>query len=212
MWHLKYLRMWLPGDSMQIRSVVFWALAGLAPAETVRAAGALQAGATSRLVMLASSGSARDSLAPVHASARPQGAIVREIDDPHNGDRWLLVRDPRHPAGPGLLLREDNARGGSPQIAIERRTEQAGQSDAEQNSAPLPEPAGEVEAAALVVHAGDRLVVEEHTAIIEARLEAVALGSASSGSPFNARLRIGGRVVRVLAVAAGRAVIQGQTP
>ena len=32
------------------------------------------------------------------------GEIVREIDDPHSGDRWLLVRDASHPGGPGLLL------------------------------------------------------------------------------------------------------------
>ena len=30
-----------------------------------------------------------------------RGEIVREIDDPHTGDRWLLVRDASHPGGPG---------------------------------------------------------------------------------------------------------------
>ncbi len=32
-----------------------------------------------------------------------------------------------------------------------------------------------------VIHPGDALVVEEHTAVVDARLEAVALGSAAAG-------------------------------
>src|SRR5271165_77041 len=44
------------------------------------------------------------SSAPVSASTFPGGEIIREIDDPRNGDRWLLVRDSNHPSGPGLLL------------------------------------------------------------------------------------------------------------
>ena len=30
--------------------------------------------------------------------------MVREIDDPHTGDRWKLMRDPVHPEGPGRLV------------------------------------------------------------------------------------------------------------
>jgi hypothetical protein len=33
-----------------------------------------------------------------------QGEVVREIDDPHTGQRWLLVRDGQQPGGPGRLL------------------------------------------------------------------------------------------------------------
>jgi len=35
--------------------------------------------------------------------ATESSQIVREIDDPHLGTRWLLMRDPVHPAGPGRL-------------------------------------------------------------------------------------------------------------
>jgi hypothetical protein len=49
------------------------------------------------------------------------------------------------------------------------------------------------------------VIVEEHTSVIDARLEAVALGSAAVGAEFKARLKIGGKVLRVVALAAGRA-------
>jgi hypothetical protein len=38
-------------------------------------------------------------------SAQPaSGEVVREIDDPHNGDRWLLLNDPSRPGGPGRMV------------------------------------------------------------------------------------------------------------
>jgi flagella basal body P-ring formation protein FlgA len=58
-----------------------------------------------------------------------------------------------------------------------------------------------------VIRAGDRLIVEENTAVVEARLEAVALGAAAPGSTFNVRLRIGGRVLRAVALGPGRAAL-----
>ena len=54
------------------------------------------------------------------------------------------------------------------------------------------------------------MVVEEHTAVVDARLEAVALGPAAIGSPFEVRLKIGGKVVRVVALAPGRAALAPQ--
>lgn len=109
------------------------------------------------------------------------GEIVREIDDPHTGARWLLVRDSTHPGGPGRLMLvrglREGVRSGEPGI----------------------------EPFLPVIHAGDRLIVEEHTAVVEARLEAVALGPAVVGSPLDARLKIGGNVVRIVALAPGRA-------
>jgi len=59
-----------------------------------------------------------------------------------------------------------------------------------------------------VIHAGDALVVEEHTAVVDARLEATALASAMAGSGFEARLKIGGKVVRVVALGPGRAELK----
>jgi hypothetical protein len=119
---------------------------------------------------------------PVPASI--SGEIVREIDDPHTGTRWLLMRDLSHPGGPGRLVPAANPR-----------------SEARPNE-PVAEPVRPV------IRAGDRLVVEEDTAVVSSRLEAVALGPATIGSSFDARLKIGGRVVRVLALATGRAAFK----
>jgi hypothetical protein len=120
----------------------------------------------------------------ISSSAVSGGEVVREIDDPRNGDRWLLMRDPKHPGGPGLLRLVSAAR---------FTTSQAGPSLAGQ---------------APIIRAGDRVLVEEKTAVAEARLEAVALGPAWQGSSFNVRLTIGGKVLRVLAAAAGRAALE----
>jgi hypothetical protein len=62
-----------------------------------------------------------------------------------------------------------------------------------------------------VIHAGDALIIEENSALVEARLEAVALGPAESGWAFNARLKIGGNVVRVVALGPGRAAFAPPT-
>jgi len=61
-----------------------------------------------------------------------------------------------------------------------------------------------------VIHTGDEVTVEEHSAVIDARLQAVALGSAAAGSELRVRLRIGGKVVDALALKPGRAVFAAE--
>ena len=56
-----------------------------------------------------------------------------------------------------------------------------------------------------MIRTGDALTAEEHTAVVDTRLEAVALESATKGARFKARLKIGGKVVRVIAISPGRA-------
>ena len=116
------------------------------------------------------------------------GEVLREIDDPATGDLWLLVRDPARPAGPGRLLL---VRHGT------RLTAGAGGKTLT--------PARVV--AQPIVRAGGQVLVEEHTPVVEARLEAVALEPAVQGAAFRARLTIGGTVVRVTAVSPGHAVL-----
>jgi hypothetical protein len=114
--------------------------------------------------------------APVEGPA----SAMREIDDPHSGTRWLLVKDEKHPGGPGRLMqlgRDDHAGLGGSRLAE----------------------------AAPIIHAGDRIVVEEHNDVVDAVLEATALGPARERGEFEARLRVGGRIVRVTAIAPGRA-------
>lgn len=132
---------------------------------------------------------------------KPPAQAVREIDDPNTGAHWLLLRDPGQNGGPGRLLLLGNAPGSNRKMA---RSEVLGPpgahdpSDTEESvSAPPP----------LVIRGGDRLVVEESTAVVEARLAAVALGPAAIGSRLRARLEIGGRVVRVVALGPGRAAL-----
>jgi len=120
------------------------------------------------------------------------GIVIREIDDSATGDRWLLVRDALNPAGPGRMVRVESA-GSESASGIQGERARKGA----QNPAAVP--------LRPVIHAGDAVIVEEHTSVVDARLEAVALGSAVVGAEFKARLKIGGKVVRAVALAAGRA-------
>jgi hypothetical protein len=162
---------------------VVMALAMAAPMVHAQAAPTADSG---HLVMISS-------LGPASVYPALSGDIVREIDDPHNGDRWLLIRDESHPAGPGLLKLVSVVGGGRMGPSLARQTTPA---------ADTPPP---------VIRAGDRVVVEENTAVVEAHLDAVAMGPACAGSVFNVRLSIGGRVVRVVASGRGRAVFQEET-
>jgi hypothetical protein len=132
-------------------------------------------------------GSMRPAAAIDQTALLSGGHLLREIVDPSTGDLWLLLRDPSHPAGPGRLVLA--RQGAGPLGKTGAGTVQ-----------PLPgsEPP--------IVHAGDALLVEEHTPVVDTRLEAVALGPAIKGRYFKARLKIGGKVVYVEAVAPGYAV------
>jgi hypothetical protein len=130
--------------------------------------------------------------APRPAANAPLGPVVREIDDGTTGDRWLLERDAAHPAGPGRLVRVETSGSGADQNS------RNGQG---QGGDRIPAPARR----RAVIHAGDAVIVEDHTAEADARLEAVALMPAAVGEEFSARMKAGGAVVRVVALAAGRA-------
>ncbi len=124
---------------------------------------------------------------PPETALDPGGAFLREIDDPFTGNLWLLLRDPDRPAGPARLV-----------LAGQRTSFQERKGNGPLPSAPVAEEP--------VIHAGDALLVEEHTPVADTRLEAVALGSAVKGACLRARLKIGGRVVKVEAVSPGHAV------
>jgi flagella basal body P-ring formation protein FlgA len=116
--------------------------------------------------------------------------IVREIDDPNTGDYWLLVRNDQIPGGPGRLVLAAAHRNASDGAALPAARLSAGEAEF------LP-----------VIRTGDRLIVEEHTARVDAVLEARALNPAAPGAMFDVRLRIGGRVVRAVALGPGRATL-----
>lgn len=120
--------------------------------------------------------------------------IVREIDDPHNGTRWLLIRNSDHPAGPGVLMMVSDGATGTRQRKSDGATL-----------------AIDAQALSPVIRAGERLIVEESTPVVEARLEAVSLGPAAVGSPLDVRLKVGGKVVRAVALGPGRAALRAET-
>jgi hypothetical protein len=158
----------------------------------------------SAMVMISSTG-------PNAVAMRDGGEIVREIDDPHTGARWLLVRDSIHPGGPGRMILAFAPQGqalnilgngiGNAARSDARIAAQSGHEQMLAGSGP----------AQPVIRAGDRLIVEENTAVVEARLEAVALNPAAIGSGLNVRLAIGGKVVRAVAVAPGRAAFVAES-
>jgi len=147
---------------------------GLALALVLPSAGQTGKAGTSAAVQAASA----------RAAMQAPGEVFCEIDDPHSGERWLLLRDPRHPGGPGRL--EMSGRREHVQV------EAAGANAVSPVNTPI-------------IRAGDLLIVEEHTAVVDARLEAVALGTTAKGAAFKARLKIGGKVVRAVALGHGRA-------
>jgi len=138
------------------------------------------------------------SSAPVQAQEQAAGEVVREIDDPHTGDRWLLLRDPSRPGGPGRMVLASAGLG---------RSRQGEPGDAQPPAALAVERTRSMP----VIHTGDRLIVEEDNAVVAARLEAVALGPALSGAPLDVRLTIGGNVVRAAALGPGRAAFALET-
>jgi hypothetical protein len=126
-----------------------------------------------------------------NAQVEKHTGVVREIDDPHTGDRWMLVRDPVHPGGPGRLV-------------LASRMNVIGH---EKSAAAYGTPASARSSVPPVIHAGDKLIVEEHTAMVDARLEGTALGPAIGGAFLRVRLSIGGKVVRAKAVGPALAVL-----
>jgi len=123
---------------------------------------------------------------PTPTPVGPDRLVLRQIEDPSTLDLWLLMRDPSRPAGPARLV-----------LARQGTSIREVISGVPAQSLSVPE--------LPVIHPGDALMVEEHTAVVDARLEAVALEPAMKSAQFNARLKIGGQVVRVVAVSPGRA-------
>lgn len=130
------------------------------------------------------------------------GQVLRIIDDPGTGHRWLLLSDESHPGGPGRLVLSGDE---SIQTA---RTQDAGVSAHADAASPISPTISSQLASPLagpVIRAGDHLSVEQHTAVADVQLTATALGPAAKGSTFNIRLEIGGRVMRAIAEGPGRA-------
>ncbi len=162
------------------------------------------AATASRAQVLTSSGSA----GAAGSQANPSGDVLREIVDPNNGYRWLLVRQNTLPGGPGRLV----LMAGHRESGVQLQQAQSIGTQLRAQSSSQPDLQSSLSAPALpVIRSGDRLTVEEHTAHVDAVLEARALGAAAAGAVLEARLTIGGSVVRVVALGPGRASMQPET-
>jgi hypothetical protein len=130
-------------------------------------------------------------LSPVESAP---ASCVREILDRSNGNRWILQHNRTGSAGPGRMILITSsaspiASGSREKVPSPKRRGVAW---------PTPAP---------IIRAGERLIVEEHTAMVEASLEAIALGQATTGAVLVVRLKVGGKTVKAIARAPGRAVI-----
>ena len=125
---------------------------------------------------------------------RPVSDVLRQIDDPGAHGIWLLTRDPVHPAGPGRMVWVPD------RIRLQEGSGIAATPGDSAQKVSRP-----------VILAGDRIVVEEETPVVDARLAAKALNPAPPGMGFNARLEIGGQVVRAIAVGPGLARLAPET-
>jgi hypothetical protein len=136
------------------------------------------------------------------ASAQTQGSSLEparallSIDDSPTGSRWLLTRDPVHPAGPGRLVNAPNAQAEEPALVPDQKIAWKVRGI----RPPLH----------VVIRAGDALIVEDDNGNANVRLEAVALGPATVGLEFQAKLKIGCASIKVVALAPGRAKIANQ--
>lgn len=134
---------------------------------------------------------ARAQAVPSRGRSRPV-EILREIDDPATGNRWLLEKDEESPGGPGRMV-----------LSIRG------------NMTPLHREHGGRPVTLPVIHAGDRIVLVAHTAVMDAELEAVALAPAAVGSSLRVRLKMGGKVLEAVALGPGKAegyLESGATP
>ena len=109
------------------------------------------------------------------ALAPAPGSAMRILVDPATGERWVLERDAANPGGPGRLTAA--GRVARPGMAKP----------------------------SWIIRAGDRVVVERHTPILDEALEAVALGSAAAGGRLSVRITLGARVEEARAMGPGRA-------
>jgi hypothetical protein len=134
-------------------------------------------------VLLASFSLAQTGPPATQAQGETFGRVYRQIRDPHSGARWLVFRDAENPAGPGRAILAVGAEG------------------------PGNDAAAELKIAAPVIHPGDKLTVEEHNATVQAYLEGLAAGAAAPGACLDVRLKIGGKTVRAVAIATGRAAL-----
>ncbi len=116
---------------------------------------------------------------------------IRVFDDPSTHRRWMLLQDMTHPAAPAMLASAWGSDG-------------AARSD---ETYDLRVTTCVPSAAIPVIHAGDAVLIIEHSSVADAELEAIALGRAAVGEPLKVRLKSGGHILSVIADGPGHATL-----
>lgn len=116
---------------------------------------------------------------------------VRVIEDPASHRRWLIEQNLERPDWPARVIQVPQ---GLSCWNDTRRSDQA-------------EKRNGLDRSKRVVQAGETLRIVEESPVFRADLEAVALKNGGRGDWISARLRIGGKVVRAIVAAPGRAVL-----
>jgi len=125
----------------------------------------------------------------------PEALSARLIEDPTTHARWILFKDPSHPAFPGRLI----------PVCVTPNSEAA-------TGRHSPLPVSAILHPTSIIHAGDALIVEQHTPMAEVSLVATALGPAAVGETLRVRLKNSGRIFSVRAESSGHAtLVAGQT-
>jgi hypothetical protein len=147
-------------------------------------------------------------------SLREAGEAEREFVDPCLGSHWKIQTNAEHPGWPGRLVLMDAGavRGGqrgnsASAVSVEDKVGRVSSSSRE-----VPRFSPNL-ALPLAVRTGDRLIVEQDSAVLHAEFQAVALESARAGDRLRVRLSAGstaplsiaGKVVSVLVTGAGQA-------
>ena len=129
-------------------------------------------------------------LSHIHTAAKYRA--IRVVEDRGTGRRWLLLQDLEHPSAPARLYPW------SSQFPCAHLFAEGSQSRSPENTQNVSFP---------VIHAGDALLLSEHTRIADAELEGTALTSAALGETLTVRLKFGRRTLKAIATAPGRAAV-----
>jgi hypothetical protein len=150
------------------------------------------------------------------ARPEPSKQVNREWVDPCLGSRWQLVLNSAHPSWPGRVMLVDASGGGSSVRASKHLPSKAG--SAGTRGTGWAAVSTQADLSLPVIRAGDQVVVDQRSTVIQARFQAVALESARMGEKLRVRLSTGGNaqntsrsaVIAVRAIGAGQA--QWQDP
>jgi hypothetical protein len=114
------------------------------------------------------------------------------MNDPGTGRRWLLVEQLDRPEAPALLMLmpDNHACSKLPIADSEWRYPSA------HRALPVP-----------VISPGDSIILSEASPVSDGRLEAIALERAATGQELTVRLKLGGHLLRAVAIGSGRATL-----